>query len=51
MRWQREVSELTAIPDTTQTPKGVNWEWWAASELGAVMTVSLFRPGITISSR
>lgn len=35
MWWQREVSELTAIPDTTQTPKGVNWEWWAASELAS----------------
>lgn len=31
----REVSELQAIPDVTQTQEGVKWEWMAASELAA----------------
>lgn len=31
MQLLREVSELRAIPDVTQTQEGVKWEWTAAS--------------------
>lgn len=50
MQLLREVSELTAIPDVTQTREGVKWEWRAASELGAAMA-GLFVPGATMNSR
>lgn len=51
MQLLREVSELTAIPDVTQTREGVKWEWRAASELGAAMAAGLSVPGATMNSR
>lgn len=45
MQLLREVSELTAIPDVTQTQEGVKWEWRAASEPGAAMAAGLLIPG------
>lgn len=41
MQLLREVSELAAIPDVTQTQEGVKWEWRAASELGAATAAGL----------